>query len=953
MKKLILSILFVISATAALAQPGPGPGPGPAPSPWVVNGSAISYNGCVLVPASVTGGCKGAGTINATAIYQAGFPVLATLADGKIFVGNGSAIGIAQTPSGDLTMTNAGVFTVSANTISNAKLAQAGAATFKGNPTAATADVQDFTLSGLTALASPSTTLDLLPIWDHTAGTIKSVTPAALTTAVGGITALSGDVVATGPGAVTATIQPNVVTYAKFQQVAASSLVGNPTAGLANAQGITLGTTLAFSGTALQTGAHTGDATSAANSFALTLATVNSNVGTFGSATQASQVTVNAKGLVTAAANVTVTPAVGSVTGLGTGVATALGNTAGGAGGFALVGTTPPTGAAGGSLSGTYPNPTLAAINSVGTSIAIGGCTISTNALCTTGTAEFSSTATATRFISTVSTGTAPLTIASTTVVPNLYVARAQLADSASAVAVGNITGLGTGVATALAVNVGSAGAFVTFNGAGGTPSSLVGTNITGTAAGLTAGNVTTNANLTGPITSVGNATSIASQTGTGTTFVVNTGPTISALVVTGSFTATGLVTNAALANPSTTVNGQTCTLGSTCTVTAAAGTLTGATLAAGVTASSLTSVGTLTSLTTSGAITGGTNGGTGGSVVLNGSTSGSGTIRVAAAAGTGTIFQIPATNGTSTQVLQTNGSGVTSWVDAAGGGTVTSVTCNGGTTVITSSGTCASREILSTTRNYYVRTDGSDSNTGLVNDAAGAFLTIQKCVNVAAALDMSIYGTNCNVADGAYNAAVVLKSYVGNGPLNIVGNTGTPANVTITIASNFPFLGQSTLGSYQISGMTLSASTAGYDCILATGGTKISLSTVYFGACGQAAIHATYGAQVLVNSNYTISGGGTIHWYGDTGGMITVAGRTVTLSGSPVFSTAFAFAGNMSLLVVNGNTFSGAAGATTPRYNVSNNATISTGGAGTSYLPGTSAGTGTNPGTTPFGLYN
>src|SRR3989344_7278431 len=49
-----------------------------------------------------------------------------------------------------------------------------------------------------------------------------------------------------------------------------------------------------------------------------------------------------------------------------------------------------------------------------------------------------------------------------------------------------------------------------------GTPSALVGTNITGTAAGLTAGNVTTNANLTGPITSFGNSTSIASQTGTG-----------------------------------------------------------------------------------------------------------------------------------------------------------------------------------------------------------------------------------------------------------------------------------------------------------------------------------------------------------------------------------------------------------------------------------------------------
>lgn len=60
-----------------------------------------------------------------------------------------------------------------------------------------------------------------------------------------------------------------------------------------------------------------------------------------------------------------------------------------------------------------------------------------------------------------------------------------------------------------------------------GTPSALVGTNITGTATSFTASNVTTNANLTGPITSSGNATSIAAQTGTGSTFVVQTAPSL------------------------------------------------------------------------------------------------------------------------------------------------------------------------------------------------------------------------------------------------------------------------------------------------------------------------------------------------------------------------------------------------------------------------------------------
>ena len=117
------------------------------------------------------------------------------------------------------------------------------------------------------------------------------------------------------------------------------------------------------------------------------------------------------------------------------------------------------------------------------------------------------------------------------------------------------VSGLGTGVATFLATpssaNLISAVTDETGTGslvfatsptlvtpALGTPSALVGTNITGTASGLTAGNVTTNANLTGAVTSVGNATSLGSfssanllsaltdETGTGVV-VFSTSPTL------------------------------------------------------------------------------------------------------------------------------------------------------------------------------------------------------------------------------------------------------------------------------------------------------------------------------------------------------------------------------------------------------------------------------------------
>ena len=66
------------------------------------------------------------------------------------------------------------------------------------------------------------------------------------------LTALTGDVTATGPGSVAATIANDAVTYAKLQNVSsASRLLGRGSSGAGDVQELTIGTGLAFSGTSL------------------------------------------------------------------------------------------------------------------------------------------------------------------------------------------------------------------------------------------------------------------------------------------------------------------------------------------------------------------------------------------------------------------------------------------------------------------------------------------------------------------------------------------------------------------------------------------------------------------------------------------------------------------------------------------------------------------------------
>lgn len=275
------------------------------------------------------------------------------------------------------------------------------------------------------------------------------------------------------------------------------------------------------------------------------------------------------------------------------------------------------------------------------------------------------------------------------------------------------------------------------------------------------------------------------------------------------------------------------------------------------------------------------------------------------------------------------------------------SMDCEGG-----GGGSGTGFEIVTSDRTYYVRTDGNDNNTGLVNTAGGAFRTVQHAVDV---VTQTLHMKECIVTiDGngsTYAEAPYLSTVLGNGGeeyivvlKNVVLVPTSTSDAVIYIDGSF--------GIWQLEDVTLDARNATVNACLYVAGSDVFVTGTVNMYAPPAWGNFPSAFVGLFYRSYTNIFSCDLHLFGTAAANVFYADNNtyfetidldVTVENALVCATAFTQALDNSIMnfgIGGGTTFTGSA--TGKRFIVDIGSVINTpsNAGGVNYFPGDVAGT-------------
>lgn len=254
-------------------------------------------------------------------------------------------------------------------------------------------------------------------------------------------------------------------------------------------------------------------------------------------------------------------------------------------------------------------------------------------------------------------------------------------------------------------------------------------------------------------------------------------------------------------------------------------------------------------------------------------------------------------------------------------------------------------RELLTANRNYFILVTGSDANTGLVNNAGGAWLTLQHAMDIISqTLDVAGFTVTVQVGDGTYTANLKITNWEGGGVVLFQGNSVTPANVFVNVTGNCIDASFGVIpGIFRVKDMKLKASA--FNIVSRSVG-RLQFTNLVFDTGVGHVVSAGAGLIEPYGTSLIIGAASAGHFITDVQGTINATAADLpsaftgyTLTGTLAFGTFALSQGAGNITMAAGATFTGGT-ITGKRYSAVDNSIIKANGGTAAFFPGSVAGT-------------